>query len=306
MSNLPKPLHQPVMLDQAIKGLNIQAEAWYVDATFGRGGHTSAILQQNANVIAFDFDQQAIEYGEQKFAAEIAEKKLVLVRANFAQLVNKIGQLKTTIKIGQIKGILFDFGTTQDQLKSATRGFSFDQPDNELDMRMDQRLGVKASDLLMVLTTQQLADLFKNYGGESQAFKIAKAINRYRGKNRTQPITTVGQLTSIIDQVKARTGKLHPATKVFQALRIAVNDELSNIEQGLEQSLKILNAPARIVTIAFHQGEDRIAKQTFKKWAEQGQGEILTDKPLTASETEIEDNPASRSAKLRIFNLTTN
>ena len=169
-------------------------------------------------------------------------------------------------------------------------------------MRMDQSLGVKASDLLTVFSVKQLAEIFKRYGGESRAKAIAQAIDRYRGQDRTRKIETVGQLVKIIEQVKHRNGKLHPATKIFQALRIAVNDELTNIEQGLRNCLQVLEPPARVVTIAFHEGEDRIAKHQFKAWQEQQLGTILTKKPMTAAEEELDKNPAARSAKLRIFN----
>ncbi len=301
MSN--KVLHQPVMVEEAVSALKIKPNQWYIDATFGRGGHTQAMLEKKALVIAFDFDQEAIDYGRKQFEQEIEDKKLILVRENFANLKQAVTDLKLqNQRIGAIKGILFDFGTTQDQLKSQTRGFSFDQPESELDMRMDQRLGVKASDLLTVMPVKQLTEVFKNFGGEHQAKAIAKAIDRYRGPERSKKIETAGELVKIIEQVKHRRGKLHPATKVFQALRIAVNDELNNIEQGLDQSLKVLNPPARIVTIAFHAGEDRIAKHRFKSWQEQEKGSMLYKKPKTAAPAEVEENPAARSAKFRVFN----
>ncbi|MEA2056252.1 MAG: 16S rRNA (cytosine(1402)-N(4))-methyltransferase RsmH [Patescibacteria group bacterium] len=302
MSN--KALHQPVMTTEAISGLNLKPNQWYIDATFGRGGHTAQILANKAKIIALDFDQKAIEYGEEKFATEITDGKLILLRSNFAEIDQAIASLKKENKVEQIKGILFDFGTSQDQLKSEDRGFSFDQPDSELDMRMDQRLGVKAKDLLMMLSKQQLTDLFYKYGGEKQARKIAQAIDYYRGKNGENKIETVGQLVEIVEQVKTRFSHLHPATKIFQALRIAVNAELENIEQGLSKCLNILDRPARIVTISFHQGEDRIAKMQFKQWKEEKLGKIITKKPIKTSQAEIDKNPAARSAKLRIFELT--
>ncbi len=305
MSN--KALHQPVMISEVLSGLDVSANQWYIDATFGRGGHTEQILDKGAKVIAFDFDHEAINYGQQKFAEQIAAKDLILVRENFAQLDKTIEKLKKQhASLGPIKGILFDFGTSQDQLKSPDRGFSFDQPDSELDMRMDQRLGVKAKDLLHVMTVGQLTRLFKEYGGERQARSIAKAIASHRGEKRENKIETVGQLVKVIEQVKHRRGKLHPATKVFQALRIVVNTELDNIKQGLQKCPAVLDQPARIVTIAFHEGEDRISKHQFREWEQKNQGKNLTDKPIEASDEEITANPSARSAKLRIFELITN
>ncbi len=302
-----KALHQPVMISEVISVLDVTANQWYIDATFGRGGHTKQILDSGAKVIALDFDQEAIEYGQKKFSNQIQDQNLILVRENFARLDQTIEKVKKQYaSVGPIKGILFDFGTSQDQLKSPDRGFSFDQPDSELDMRMDQRLGVKAKDLLHIMTVEQLTRLFKQYGGERQAKSIAKAIAQYRGENRQNQINTVEQLVEIIKQVKQRQGKLHPATKVFQALRIVVNTELENIKQGLQKCPAVLNQPARIVTIAFHEGEDRIAKHQFKDWEQEGQGKNLTDKPIQADDKEVKANPSARSAKLRVFELTTN
>lgn len=297
-----QPLHQPVMLAEALDLLQVKSDCWYIDATFGRGGHTQAILDNGGTVIAFDMDKAAIKFGKRQFAQSIASRKLFLVEANFTQLKTELNQLQQEFpQTLSISGILFDFGTTQDQLKSPDRGFSFNEPESKLDMRMNLNLGVTATDLLTVLSVKQLTRLFKDYGGEVQAKKIAQAIERYRGKDRSRFITTVGQLVKIIEQVKSRYSHLHPATKVFQALRIAVNDELGNIQTALPLALDQVKEQGRLVTIAFHQGEDRIVKHQFKDWQQQEKGQILTDKPLTPTETEVTRNPASRSAKLRAF-----
>lgn len=293
-------LHQPVLLTEVIEGLAIRPGQWYLDATFGRGGHTQQLLKLGAKVIALDFDQEAIAYGQKNMANEIAQGRLILIRENFAHLAD----LKAIISSGQLAGALFDFGTTQDQLKSPQRGFSFSQPDSELDMRMDDRLGVTAKDLVNALPAKQLAQLFYDWGGEHQSRAIAQAIVHWRQDHPGEQLTTVGELTTLIDQVKGGAthfSKLNPATKVFQALRIAVNDELTNIEQGLTQVLSLLTPPARVVTISFHEGEDRLAKNIIKEWHYQQLGQILTKKPLTPSFEEIRRNPAARSAKLRIF-----
>ncbi|HEX7017444.1 MAG TPA: 16S rRNA (cytosine(1402)-N(4))-methyltransferase RsmH [Patescibacteria group bacterium] len=284
--------HQPVMLQEAVDALNVEANAWYVDATFGRGGHTQEILSRGGKVIAFDVDQQAIEYGQSKFADQITEGKLKLVRENFDRLESTLDRDQ------KISGILFDFGTSVDQLTDDERGFSFDS-DAPLDMRMDNRLGVTAADLLNVLPEKQLADLFIEFGGEHQARSIAKAIVQNREKG--QPLTTTRGLADLIIRTKGRREALHPATKVFQALRIAVNSELDAIEAALPQAWNILQPGGRIVTIAFHEGEDRPVKHILKKWVAEGKGTIITDKPLTPSPAEVATNPRARSAKLRIF-----
>ncbi|MBD3250573.1 MAG: 16S rRNA (cytosine(1402)-N(4))-methyltransferase RsmH [Candidatus Pacebacteria bacterium] len=303
-STNPTKLHQPVLLEQAIAGLKIRPDLTYIDATFGRGGHTQALLNRGVDLIAFDFDQQAIIYGQQVFEQEITTGQLILINQNFNQLKTEIEKLRQDGKLDKpIGGILFDFGTTQDQLKSKDRGFSFDIADSQLDMRMDQNLGLKASDLLNVLSVKQLIQLFTQFGGESPglAKRIARLIDRYRGPNRENRIETAGQLVDIVKKVKTRRSRLHPATKIFQALRIAVNDELGNIEQALPQGLELLTQTGRLVTIAFHEGEDRLAKHQLKNWQQQGQGQVLTDKPIRPDEDETDLNPAARSAKLRIF-----
>jgi 16S rRNA (cytosine1402-N4)-methyltransferase len=289
--------HVPVMLSEATEALQIHPNEWYIDATFGGGGHTGEILRQGGNVLAFDWDRPAIEAGNKKFADHINQGKLVLIRESFAKLHDETTKMQTEQKVGRIQGILFDFGTSTDQLLSSERGFSF-TGDGELDMRMDDRLGVQAKDILAVVPEKQLSELFLETGGEPQARKIAKAI-----KSSPVPITTTGQLAELVKKVKkGRTGKLHPATKVFQALRIAVNSELEQISLALPQALDLLQPGGSIVTIAFHEGEDRIAKRYFREWAKTGLGE--ESGPFTPADGEVQKNPRARSAKLRVFRKT--
>ena len=296
------PLHQPVMTAEVLDFLQVKPDHWYLDATFGRGGHTQAILQQQGKVVALDVDQEAIKFGQQQFAQDISANNLILINSNFAQLKDSLttschGQTETA----SIHGIVFDLGTSQDQIKAPHRGFSFDHPQDPLDMRLDQSLGVTAADLLAVLSSKQLEELFRNYGGENKAKQIAKAIDRYRGPEHEKRIETVGQLLTIIEQVKQRSSHLHPATKVFQALRIAVNSELDSLKQALPQALEVLTSQGRLVTIAFHQGEDVIVKQQFKEWEQAQLGEIITKKPVQPDNQEKTKNPSARSAKLRAF-----
>lgn len=284
------------MLKDAVQALQVQPGNWYIDGTFGRGGHAKRILESGGNVVAFDFDQEAITFGQQTFATEIEAGTLILVRENFSHLADTIDHLQKNNQVGPISGILFDFGTSTQQLTSQERGFSF-EGEGPLDMRMDQRLGVMAKDLLAVIPEKQLAELFKIMGGEFDAKRIAKAI-----KASKIPITTTRQLAELVSKVKGRhKGKLHPATKVFQALRIAVNTELDNITEMLPQALRLLEDGGTLVTIAFHEGEDKIVKHMFKSWESRNLGFIQSKKPETPSETEISTNIRARSAKMRVF-----
>jgi len=290
--------HVSVLLKETIDGLEIQAGSWYVDATFGRGGHTRQILTNNGRVIAFDVDAQAIEFGEKEFADDIAQGRLILLRMNFDRLKAEIQSVLSKNPIHSIQGILFDFGVSSPQLDQADRGFSF-QHDVELDMRMDDRLGVKAKDLLALLPEKQLAELFIEFGGEHESFRIAKAIVNERKK---QAIATTHQLAGLIEKTKKeKRGHLNPATKVFQALRIAVNSELDSIQSVLPQALDVLANQGHIVVISFHEGEDRLVKTAFKNWQQQGLGEQVNKQVITPTEEEVALNSRSRSAKLRVF-----
>jgi len=288
-------LHKPVLLEQAIELLKIKKDEWYLDLTFGRGGHTRAIMSKGGKVVAFDHDAEAIEFGKTEFLTEIETGQLLLVRENF----DKVSVTLKALNIEQkFAGILTDFGTSVDQLKSEHRGFSFDQ-DAELDMRMDDRLGVKAKDLLNILPAKQLEQLLEEYGGEESAHKLAKAIVYAREK---KPYETGQDLVSVILKIKtSRKTHIHPATKVFQALRIAVNSELDSMELMFPQLPSLLAPKGRVVTICFHDGEDRIAKSGMKAWVEQGLGEMISKKPLTPTIDELHKNPRSRSAKLRAY-----
>lgn len=284
------------MPDEVLLYLQPEKDAWYLDATFGSGGHTRLLLEAGAHVIALDWDESAIQAGERNFADEISSGQLMLIRSSFSSL----SQVLETAKVPQLHGALFDFGTSTLQLMSGSRGFSFNE-DGPLDMRMDNRLGVTAADLLNVLPEKQLADLFIEYGGEKFAKAIAKAI-----KNSPQPITRTSELSQLIIDINKRhhnmgQGKIHPATRVFQALRIAVNTELDEIASALPQALQALQSGGTLVCIAFHEGEDRIVKRTFLEWHIDGQGSVVTPKPRQPSIKEVENNPRARSAKMRVF-----
>lgn len=265
----------------------------YVDGTLGLGGHTREILEKSApdgRVIAFEWDESAIlrsverlrQYGD----------RLTIVRRNFAELAAGLDELG----IHEIDGLLIDIGLSSLQLDMGERGFTF-QRDEALDMRMDTRKRLTARELLATSSEQELADIFFYYGEERQARPIAAAICRYRAG---QKIETTKQLVSIIAQAVPRRfhpKKIHVATKVFQALRIAVNTELENLATILDDGVRFLGPGARFCIISFHSLEDRIVK---RKFLSNDLLDVLTSKPVTPSPEEVAENPRSRSARLRV------
>lgn len=291
--------HTPVMAAEALDALHAVPGTWVVDATLGFGGHTKALLNKGVNVIGFDWDKESITYNSEKFASEIEQHKVILIHDTFARLEHHVHALTVSEKISSLSGVLFDFGTSSHQLMSESRGFSF-QGDGPLDMRMDTRKQVQAKDILAAASERELRDIFQELGGERHARAIAKAVKRSH-----EPIVTTGQLTALVESVTGRKrGHLHPATKVFQALRIVVNSELEEISQALPQALSCLKHGGSLVTIAFHEGEDRIVKTLFKQWEREGKGTMEPKKPVFPSEAEVQSNPRARSARLRSFYVT--
>ncbi|MFZ1721964.1 MAG: 16S rRNA (cytosine(1402)-N(4))-methyltransferase RsmH [Microgenomates group bacterium] len=288
--------HYPVLLEEVLDAIPDVTGKVIIDATFGQGGHSDALLQKGATVLAFDWDIEAIQRGTTRFSKKIEEKKLYLVHASFDRLREIVSNHELT-KDGQkeIDAILFDFGTSRDQLLSSKRGFSF-AGDGPLDMRMDQRLGVTAADLLAISDEHQLAKILFHFGGEVHSKKIAKIIKQHK-----KPITSTSQLAAIISSIVSTRGKIHPATKTFQALRVAVNSELDAIEKALPQALEVVKPSGKILAISFHEGEDRLVKHAFRKWEEKSKGAAESKKPILATDEELKKNPPSRSAKLRIF-----
>jgi len=283
------------MLETALDQLQVKPGNWYLDATLGYGGHTQAIIAAGASVIGFDWDQTAVDFVSQNYSDLIDQGRLLVLSEAYSQMEKVVRSLEPNIQ-DRILGVLFDLGTSVPQLTSSQHGLSF-AADGPLDMRMSpEKQGVTAADLLIFMTQKELTQVLRDFGGETEANKLARAI-----KASPEPIKTTGQLVTIIEKVKHRTGKLHPATKVFQALRIAVNSELDHLSSALPQALSLLNSGGRIVTIAFHEGEDRIAKHTFRDWETQKLGTQITKHPLVPNLAEIALNPRSRSAKLRSF-----
>jgi 16S rRNA (cytosine1402-N4)-methyltransferase len=217
-------------------------------------------------------------------------ERVIFIRDNFRNIDHVLKRYK------EIGGLLYDLGAASYQLEQKERGFSFLR-DGPLDMRMNRRSSLRAADLVNNLPEVDLAKLIKKYGEERWAYRIAKEIVKFR---RTTPIETTQQLTKIIESaIPHGRGRIHPATRTFQALRIAVNKELEALEESLEKAIPLLREGARLILLSFHSGEDRVVKRIFKKWAARKKLTILTKKPITPTVEEVKMNPRARSAKLR-------
>jgi 16S rRNA (cytosine1402-N4)-methyltransferase len=283
--------HTPVLVDEVLHYLNPQPGGVYVDATFGGGGHTRALLQAQpqCKVIAFDWDKDTIERHAETFMNEFPGR-IHFIWGSFAHLARLLR--KEGIK--HVNGILADFGTSQFQLKYKA-GFSF-ALDTPLDMRMSPaHQTITAQDIVNRASEEELATIFYRYGEEGKGRAIARAIVQAREKQR---LRTTGDLVAVVRSViPAATRTLHPATKVFQALRIVVNHELDNIRALLSQAAAVLAPEGTVVCISFHSLEDRIVKQFFKE--HKAEFELLTLKVVEAKKEEVQRNPSARSAKLR-------
>ncbi len=294
--------HKPVMPTESIEYLNVTPGFWYIDCNLGGGGHTSKILEKGGKVIGIDLDNDAIREVAKKYNLEVVNSKrglrafsdnLILAQSNFAN----IDQVAYELDIKEIAGIFFDLGVSSFQLETAQRGFSFNL-DAPLDMRMDQSFGATAADLVNGLHEKELAELFWKYGEENFSKVIAKKIVEVRKSKR---IETTNQLANIISSVRRKSpvDRTHPATRVFQALRIAVNDEINSLKEALPKASNLLSIKGRLVVISFHSLEDRVVKNYFKKLEDEQKAKILTGKPIEPSEEEVNINPRSRSGKLR-------
>jgi 16S rRNA (cytosine1402-N4)-methyltransferase len=294
-NNKSEIFHKSVLVKEVLNYLVPKPGSLYIDATFGGGGHTRAILQAEptCSVVAIDWDQEAITTNAPNIEQEFGDR-FKIIWGNFSQLY----KLLKKEKISKVDGILADFGTSQFQIHQKA-GFSF-QSDTPLDMRMSpghQRQ--TAADIINNASEKELLEILYTFGEEPQAKKIVRALIAARSSS---PIITTRQLAHIIESVvpvhafKHQHG-IHPATKTFQALRIAVNHELENIQNFLQVATEFLKTGGRFVCISFHSLEDRLVKNFFKNHRDQY--EILTNKPITASEEEVTQNPSSRSAKLR-------
>ena len=295
----PKQRHVPVLLQEAIDFLRVRHNGTYVDCTLGLAGHAEAILRRlgpEGRLIGFDRDPEALELAKTRLDAVRQEMG---ARAPGLTLIGEaFSSVARHIKPGSLDGMLADFGVSSLQLDEAHRGFSF-QADGPLDMRQDTRSGVTAEQVVNEMSERELANLIYENGEERRSRTVARAIVRGR------PVTSTGQLARIVASAvpamkhDKKRSPIHPATRTFQALRIYVNRELDEIRDLLEAAPKLLKPSGRLVIISFHSLEDRIAKDSLRDGAQKGIWTVLTRKPVTASDAEIEINPRSRSAKLR-------
>lgn len=282
--------HIPVLLEETIAALNLKASGIYVDATTGTGGHAQRILLKmpSSRLIAIDCDEEALE---------IAKKRLAGFDVKFIKgRFSNIKDIVHAANIDEVDGIIIDLGLSKIHLSAPKRGFSFFR-DDPLDMRMDRSEFLTAWHIVNTYREKEIENILWNYGEEKFSRKIARAIVTRRQK---KPIQTCCELSEIIAHCIGRRGRIHPATKTFQALRITVNRELEELERFLEKGLKILKKGGRLCIISYHSLEDRIVKHTFKSKASQGLITTITKKPITPSRKEIMMNPSSRSAKLRV------
>ncbi|MBF7126008.1 16S rRNA (cytosine(1402)-N(4))-methyltransferase RsmH [Pediococcus pentosaceus] len=306
--------HTTVLLEETVNGLDVKKDGIYVDCTLGGGGHSRLILSklgENGHLYSFDQDQTAIDYNQKNLAEYVAKGQVTFVKSNFRNLKNELNHLG----IDGVDGVLYDLGVSSPQFDDAERGFSyrFDAP---LDMRMDQTQKLNAREVVNEWSYNDLVRIFFRYGEEKYSKQVARKIESTREE---KPIETTGELADLIKSAipaaARRTGG-HPAKKIFQAIRIAVNDELGALEESLEQALQILNPAGRISVITFQSLEDRLVKRMFKEQTEIGdlpaglpiipddmkpKYKLINRKPIIPSEDELEENRRSHSAKLRII-----
>ena len=302
--------HYSVLLEEAIEGLNIKDDGIYVDCTLGGAGHSLEILKKltTGKLYAFDQDNVALENAKIKLS-EYADK-VVFIKSNFENLKEKLAEQN----VYEVDGVLYDLGGSSPQLDTPERGFSYNY-DTRLDMRMDTDASISAYEVVNEYSYHDLVRIFYRYGEEKFSKQIARNIEK---KRELAPIETTFQLVDIIKEsipaAKRRTGG-HPAKRVFQAIRIAVNNELSVFENSLEQAIDIVKVGGRISVITFHSLEDRICKQIFNSYAKNkeipknlpilpneslSKLKLITRKPICPSDKELEENNRSRSAKLRV------
>jgi 16S rRNA (cytosine1402-N4)-methyltransferase len=296
--------HSPVLLKEVLEQLDLKPGAVVMDGTLGSGGHAEAMLGKigpAGKLIGFDQDPEAIARCRALFGED---PRVTLVHENFRNL----GKVFSGLKVVAFDAVLLDIGTSSEQLADGKRGFSF-QAEGELDMRMNPEVGLKASELIAQMSEGELADLFYHYGEEHHSRRFARVIVERR---REQPIRTIEDLNQTLEQAlpahmrfkkgqRPSWARRHPATKVFQALRIGVNDELEALKEGMAAAFQHLAKDGRLGIISFHSIEDRIVKQQFRKWDDEELGNLIFRKPIVANRSEILNNPRARSAKLRVI-----
>lgn len=286
-------MHIPVLLQEVIKLIDPQPNEDFIDATVGEGGYALCLLQHNGpegKVLGIDWDEDSLKMVEERLKA--FQSRVILKHGNF----KNIDAIVQETKFNSADGIVFDLGLGTFQIKQSGRGFSFLR-DEPLRMTFSKENNLTAEEVINKESLEKLIEIFQKYGEEKNAYKIAKAIVEERRKRK---IARTSDLVEIISKINRRRGRIHPATKVFQALRIYVNDELNNLAIALEKSLKILNSKGRIAVVSYHSLEDKIVKNFFREKGREGILKIITKKPIIPTKVEILNNYRSRSAKLRV------
>jgi 16S rRNA (cytosine1402-N4)-methyltransferase len=286
--------HKPVLLKETIENLEIKEGAKYIDSTLGDGGHTLEILKKGGIVLGIEINGEALNRAKERIEKEGFSESFVGVIGNF----KNIEEIAKEKGFEQVSGIIYDLGYSSYELEESGIGLSF-SVNEPLDMRLDKTLGVTAADLLNSLNEKDIANLIYQYSDERLSRKIAKSIVEAR---KLKKIQTTAELVEIINSVVSpgyERGRINPATRTFQALRIVVNDEIENLKKSLPQAARLLLPGSVIVTITFHSLEDKVAKE-FGHRARPSVEEVYK-KPITPSNEEVQQNPRSRSAKLRVF-----
>jgi 16S rRNA (cytosine1402-N4)-methyltransferase len=298
--------HIPVLFSEVLDLLRPQPGGQYIDGTLGAGGHTTGILEASApdgRVLVFDRDLEAIQFTRRRL--EKYGERVVYVNASYAEMNKLAGNYGFT----DVEGVLLDLGLSSRQLADASRGFSFLR-EGPLDMRFDSSLEASAADLINDLTKEELATIFRKYGEVTRSERIARAIVENR------PLHTTVELAELIKAEIGQRGRIHPATQVFQALRIAVNNELAELESGIDAAINVLEPGGRLAIISFHSLEDRIVKHTFRDLSKdcicppeqpvcncnvRAKVRLVTRRAIKAAAAEVSANPRSRSARLRVI-----
>ncbi len=286
--------HKPVLLKEIIENLKVRKGKRYIDATLGDGGHSIGILKKGGKVLGVEINEKALERAKERIENEDLSRSFIGVLGNF----KNIEEIAKENGFNKVSGIVYDLGYSSFELEESGLGLSF-QLDEPLDMRLDKSLGVTAADLLNSLSEKDIASLIYRYSDERLAKKYAGEIVKARSLKKIQ---TTKDLVEIIESVSSpgyERGRIHPATRTFQALRIVVNDEIENLKKSLPQAARLLLPDSVIALITFHSLEDKTAKE-FGRCARPSVGEVFK-KPVMPSEEEIRQNPRSRSAKLRVF-----
>ncbi|EPH13314.1 16S rRNA (cytosine(1402)-N(4))-methyltransferase [Facklamia sp. HMSC062C11] len=305
--------HKTVLLEETINGLAVNPDGVYVDCTLGGGGHAEYLLTKlgtKGHLYAFDQDQQALEYVQKKLKKYIEQDQLTLIQSNFRSIKSALNEKGISV----VDGIYYDLGVSSPQFDQADRGFSY-RMDARLDMRMNRQQSLSAFEVVNEWDYDDLVRIIYRYGEEKFAKRIARRIEAQR---KVQAIETTGQLAELVKEaIPAATRRSggHPAKRTFQAIRIAVNDELMALEESLDQGLSLLNQHGRLAVISFHSLEDRLVKQMFKQVSsvpetprnlpiltqQEAEYRLVNRKPIVANEIELAENRRAHSAKLRII-----